>query len=203
VYDAIDPLLRAMRANPKDFAPRLAYADVLDDLGHTAAATFLRAHCAVYQLPVWHQDRRAHTVRAPLEVAMAAGEVFPAGKVYIDPSTLDLKTAAPWGGLSVYRGLIDQFSGTLDDWVRGADILLRWHPVRSARVGYYPDSESLVVANLGDSRPRELTVAVPGERPLGPVPIPDGDAGIRAALARLVGDRWPSVKFRLEDLSLF
>ena len=95
MYDAIHPLLRAMRANPKDFAPRLAYADVLDDLGHTAAATFLRAHCAVYQLPVWHQDRRADTVRAPLEAAMAAGEVFPGGKVYIDPSTLDLKTGAP------------------------------------------------------------------------------------------------------------
>jgi uncharacterized protein (TIGR02996 family) len=197
VYDAIDPLLRAMRANPKDFAPRLAYTDVLDDLGHTAAAAFVRRHCEVYRMPVWHPERRSVAARPDLEAAMAAADVFPAGKVYIDPSTLDLRIGTPWDGLTVYRGLIDQFSGTLEEWVQGANAHLRWHPIRSARVESLIGSGSFVVTSDWPDHPGEVTIVMPGADRLGPVPVPAGRGELAAALTRLLTNRWPVVRFRV------
>jgi uncharacterized protein (TIGR02996 family) len=203
VYDTIDGLVSGMRANPKDFAPRLVYADALDELGHAAAAAFVRRHCAVYRLPVWHPERRSATVQDDLAGAVAAGGVFPSGPVQTDESTLDLRIGTePFDGLWVYRGLIDRFDGNLDDWVRQADALLRWHPVRSAWVKIWSD-EFLVVTDGGPGHPRELTVAVPGAGPLGPVPVPAGHDGLVTAVAGLFAERWPQVRFRVHRRHVF
>jgi uncharacterized protein (TIGR02996 family) len=198
-YD-IDRLLDAMRANPKDIALRLAYADRLDELGHAAAAEFVRRHCEIYPLPVWHPDRQSKTAKPYLEAATAAGQVFPAGEVNLDATTLDLRIETAGGRLFVYRGLVDRFKGDLDGWVRGMDADLRWHPVRQATVWYTPNEGSLVVAPAdGTDGPDMLTVAVAGTEPLGRVPVPAGDDGLNEALTQLLADRWPATRFRVRN----
>jgi uncharacterized protein (TIGR02996 family) len=46
-----EALLRAVLADPRDDAPRLVYADWLDEHGQAAAADFVRACCAIPTAP--------------------------------------------------------------------------------------------------------------------------------------------------------
>jgi uncharacterized protein (TIGR02996 family) len=204
--DTINGLLDAMRANPKDLAPRLVYADVLDDLGYCADAAFVRRNCDVYSLPICHPERRAITSIPELKAAMAAGYIFPAGLVLpaeyaeIDESTPDLLVETdPPVGLRIWadRGLFRHVECDLKDWVRHADNMVRWHPIRSADVSSYSGSDALVVASAGSAGRRELTVVVPDAEPLGPISVPEGALGLRAAHFLLLDDRWPTVEIRL------
>lgn len=49
-------LLHAISTSPNDTAPRLVYTDFLEDAGDERAA-FVRLHCQLEALPVWHPER--------------------------------------------------------------------------------------------------------------------------------------------------
>jgi uncharacterized protein (TIGR02996 family) len=49
-----DAFLQAIRDNPEDDAPRLIYADWLDEHGDAARAEFIRVQCERARLPRWH-----------------------------------------------------------------------------------------------------------------------------------------------------
>jgi uncharacterized protein (TIGR02996 family) len=195
-------LLRAMRSNPKDLALRLIYADELDELGHADAATFVRRHCEIYPLHVSHSDRKSETVKPDLEAAMAAGQVFPADEIELHQHHLDLFIGKyPPDFLRICRGLADRFYGTLDRWVRGMEAHLRWHPIRWAQIEYHSAQDSLIIVGAnGSDGPAQLTVAVPGTEPLGPVPVPAGNSGLNWALTQLVAVRWPAIRFKVIEL---
>jgi uncharacterized protein (TIGR02996 family) len=195
-YD-VENMIRVVRANLKDIASRRVYSDVLDDLGHSMAAEFIRRHCDVYELHTGHEDRHSHTVRADLAAALAAGEVFPPGNVVEDCDTLDLEIsngyACRW---NVYRGLIDRFYGDVENWVRIADAIVRWHPLSYARV-FCDRSSHIHFTAPSDGLPQRLTVAVPGTEPLGPIPVSDQHRAVAVTIERLLGERWPGVEFRV------
>src|SRR5215210_2046198 len=52
-----DALLRAILDNPDDDAPRLVYADFLDECGDASRAAFIRAQVRLVRLPPDHPDR--------------------------------------------------------------------------------------------------------------------------------------------------
>src|SRR5262245_26763055 len=52
-----DPFLRAVFAAPDDDAPRLVYADWLEEHGETPHAELIRAQCALDRMPVPEQFR--------------------------------------------------------------------------------------------------------------------------------------------------
>src|SRR4051794_18124688 len=79
-------LLKAIRANPGDDAPRLVYADWLDEHGgpeERARAEFIRADCALAQLSPAAEDnpewRQARDRVLALETAHKAAWAIPLG----------------------------------------------------------------------------------------------------------------------------
>jgi uncharacterized protein (TIGR02996 family) len=56
--DTRQALLNAIRAQPDDDAPRLIYADWLDENGDPARAAFIRLQCEEARLPVWDPARK-------------------------------------------------------------------------------------------------------------------------------------------------
>lgn len=58
--DTRQALLRAIRDQPDDDAPRLIYADWLDEQGDADRATFIRLQCAYERLPYWSPERATY-----------------------------------------------------------------------------------------------------------------------------------------------
>src|SRR5215207_7846509 len=103
-------LLAAIRAAPADDAPRLVYADWLDEHGQPERAALLREHCRAYRLPAGHPDRNQFRL-AGLVAAVQAGGGLPDGVVV--PAWADgrdLVVHEPYGSTlgrwTVRRGLI-------------------------------------------------------------------------------------------------
>lgn len=58
VPDTRQALLDAIRDRPDDDAPRLIYADWIEEHGDTERAKFIRTQCALARLPYWHPEQQ-------------------------------------------------------------------------------------------------------------------------------------------------
>jgi uncharacterized protein (TIGR02996 family) len=58
-----DALMRAICDSPDDDAPRLVYADWLDENGDPRQAEFIREHIAIGKLPYWKYEQHPETTR--------------------------------------------------------------------------------------------------------------------------------------------
>jgi uncharacterized protein (TIGR02996 family) len=160
-----DDFLRAILANPADDAPRLVYADWLDDQGESARAEFIRVQVAMARLPepelkcigplvrVNHWERVgghcAHCAKLPgpceyhrLEDREA--ELFdpdwfdPEGKTF-NQVALDVDDYVPHRAYGKpVRGFVGYVRCEAAFWLAHADAITAEHPVTTVRLTTQP-----------------------------------------------------------------
>jgi uncharacterized protein (TIGR02996 family) len=197
-------LLQAIREAPDDDAPRLVYADWLDEHGAPERAEFIRVCVELIRV------RQAAAAARGLDRGLAArldqledrkADVFyrrrpaavgpyPAGWRCLlappardDPSYARRHTA---GAIFLARGLGELVVAQADKWVARGDQILAAHPVREVRLAGEPAAVGLGGRRgvRGDPARRRFTAAAvdaagrPGEPPV----------------AGLLRCRWPAVK---------
>src|SRR4051794_8966487 len=114
-----DPLLRAVLDDPDDDAPRLVYADWLDDHGAHDRAEFIRVQIELARLPQGDPGRPALQVR---EGALLA------------PNREAWVAALPaWARRQgvFRRGFVAQVSATVVQWLQGGAAVVRHTPLEA------------------------------------------------------------------------
>lgn len=112
-----DDLYRAILDNPDDDAPRLVYADWLDEHGRPERADFIRVQCAMARLPAETGRWKGLLDRAQrLEREWRGDWTRPA-----QARVLDARLG---------RGFVDSVRLTVEQFVAGAEELVRAEPVR-------------------------------------------------------------------------
>jgi uncharacterized protein (TIGR02996 family) len=199
-------ILNAIRAKPADRAPRLVYADFLDENGYEAAAAFLRAHCGGHAPPLFNGLGTYLTNAFLLELAKSADDVYPDWDSD-GATTRDLLITSGPEWAAIRLGLIDRYSGPLLSWVRTAERLLRWHPVREAQVVVpvkyvrFHDGRDGGVGQVLPNGAELLSVSVrlPRSKALGPIRVPPGEEhALQGTIARLLRREYPRVRFRVK-----
>ncbi len=125
-----EAFLRAILADPDDDAPRLIYADWLDERGDAARAEFIRVQCAVAALKADDPRRPALEARE-LDLVTAHGPAW----------------AAPLRGLvkewDFARGFVERVTCDGTTFLDRADELFRMAPVRRLKFRWHPDLQQL------------------------------------------------------------
>ena len=112
-----DSLYQAILANPEDDAPRLVYADWIDEHGQPERAEFIGVQCAMARIP-------AHTARwRPLHDR--AQRLEREWRVTWTGPVQDLALEA-----QLRRGFVDAVRLTVDQFKRAAEALVKLEPVR-------------------------------------------------------------------------
>jgi uncharacterized protein (TIGR02996 family) len=145
------PLLTAVLENPDDDAPRLIYADWLDEEGRCDQAEFIRVQCKIAQmshpgnrgvlmatkLPGGKRLRRKeHRERRECWAALTkrGGELLNIAHNW--PILRDVPpTGARW---ELWRGFIDAVECTGDDWLTVAGKITAIQPITRARLTTWP-----------------------------------------------------------------
>jgi uncharacterized protein (TIGR02996 family) len=110
-------LYRAVLADPEDDAPRLIYADWLDEHGQPERAEFIRVQCAMERIPPRTARWRPLRERAQqIEREWRAAWTEPAKEMVYDAH--------------LRRGFVDRVRLTLDQFAESAAELARLEPVR-------------------------------------------------------------------------
>src|SRR5690349_5167993 len=110
--------LRAIAEAPADDAPRLAYADWLEERGDAERAEFIRVQCALARLP---EDNPARPKLQRREKALLKKH----GKAWRDECPGWARDQnAEWD-----RGFLVEFDCTAGDWLKRAATLVRRFPV--------------------------------------------------------------------------
>jgi uncharacterized protein (TIGR02996 family) len=133
------PLLAAVLADPADDAPRLIYADWLDEQGRCEQAEFIRVQCELAATSRWVAGKLPSGKRVRRRLAgrrRARWDALVGREVELRP------TARNWGGrllgplraLQVVgcgfaRGFVEAVTASARSWVRHADLVLAPHPV--------------------------------------------------------------------------
>jgi uncharacterized protein (TIGR02996 family) len=186
-------LLRAIRAEPDEDTPRLAYADWLDEHGGAAGAA--RAEFIRLQIQI------ASRGGAGLTIAQAQRGKTPRGGRRLGKRTVALLAAhgLAWSlwdrygppyaveevvcGWEWHRGFLRHLSCAPDDWLRCVDDLLPRHPIRSVTFTGVP-----VVQRSGRTGPIWLW-----GRPW--VDPPSGFLSADDELQLLLTHYWPGIRF--------
>jgi uncharacterized protein (TIGR02996 family) len=113
-----DALLKAVIADPDDDAPRLIYADWLDEQGQSERAEFIRVQVALTAIAADDPRRRQLAER---ERQFATENLLPA----LPPLLRD------W---SFHRGFVDRVTYAAADFLRGGADIFRAAPVRHLRL---------------------------------------------------------------------
>src|SRR5262249_38283509 len=127
-----DALLAAVCEAPDEDAPRLVYADWLEEHGDEddqARAEFIRGQIALEGMAADHPDRDAlRPRRVRLEREHGAGWLaeLPDWAAPLEPQE---KVGRAAGGSAFWRGFLDQVGATVEDWIHGADDLVAAHPI--------------------------------------------------------------------------
>jgi uncharacterized protein (TIGR02996 family) len=121
---------------PDDDAPRLIYADWLDEQGECERAEFVRAQCRLATLPKYSPEWRRLSGRCD-ELLAARGEEWRAALPALDGVT--------WEKLN--RGFVEEvFAESVEALLSNADALFAAAPVRSVRVGRLSDEDARALA---------------------------------------------------------
>jgi uncharacterized protein (TIGR02996 family) len=112
------PFLRAIRAEPDDDAPRLIYADWLDEHGQSEHAEFIRFQCALAEMRL--DDPRR------LELVERERQFVPENWLPPLPSV-----PREW---SFHRGFLDRVTYRAVDFLRDAEGVFQAAPIRHLRL---------------------------------------------------------------------
>jgi len=128
-------LLRAVLAAPDDDAPRLVFADWLDEVGETERAEFIRI-----QVEMEGRPRPAFGRNRKLYDALRRRE----RELYGEPGGVCRRCAwhapIPHGGWAwrLRRGFVEVLTCTAADWLSHADAILVQQPIREVRLTTWP-----------------------------------------------------------------
>jgi uncharacterized protein (TIGR02996 family) len=116
--------------HPDEDAPRLVYADWLDDHGQPGRAEFIRVQCERARLPEG-DDRQAGLAAREERLLLEHEGAWRAGLPALDGVT--------WGDFS--RGFVEAaFVGSVEDFLRSAGALFAAAPVSRVRIGWLDDA---------------------------------------------------------------
>lgn len=126
-----EALLAAIKAFPENDAPRLIYADWLDEHGESERAEFIRVQVELWRLPgcghptAWGRSDCRHCELRRIEQTHL-------GSKYCIPWRALGFGQAPRGAL--VRGFVEQVTCTAADWLTHSAAILAEHPVRKVRL---------------------------------------------------------------------
>ena len=186
-----DALLASVLASPDDDAPRLVYADWLEEHGEPERAEFVRRQCRGQEpnrevlyarvLHTTHDD-----TRGPLHLAEGNDWPIPDWWKRSDMPAID-------GIYTLWHGFVWAVTCSAADWLAHGDRILAEHPVTTVRLTTMPDVE--VSFGPFDARPERgethpMCVAnLRGINKVKGVPYDD-----RLAAEALLAHVWPRVK---------
>jgi uncharacterized protein (TIGR02996 family) len=150
-------LLASILANPDDDAPRLIYADWLDEHGEPERAEFIRVQCELAKRMGTIPDPNCPH---PINSHCTTIGIYTCGDCYgalrrrerelLDkPIIVDergrLQPRCLWAGKCILlhkwdfaRGFVDAVTCTAADWLAHSDAILSQHPVREVRLTTWP-----------------------------------------------------------------
>jgi uncharacterized protein (TIGR02996 family) len=199
-------LLRAIRASPEDDAPRLAFADWLDERagGPTPRAELIRVSVELARLR--QQAGNPPARKHPLAARIARLEDrrfdlfyqkplihlggYPGGWRFLlaPPGYADCQYANDYapGALFLSRGLAELAIANAGEWVEYGDRVLAEHPVREVRLAGWPDP-------FEDGRRRGLRND-PAGRVFGDAEVIAAHRADEPPVVDLLRCRWPEVE---------
>lgn len=150
-----DYFIRAILEAPDDDAPRLIYADWLDENGQGERAEFIRLQIQLANMKPWCPANPEkvgrecpctwHTLKRRERDALKAcwtsdfRDLFSPAEVYgIEVSTCRMR----WKGIDAIptRGFISAITCTADYWLSHADTITAQHPVEDVEMTTWPES---------------------------------------------------------------
>ena len=151
-----DALLAEIIDRPEEDAPRLVYADWLDDQGEPDRAAFIRASVELARLDLADERR-------PAREAEALRLLLPRKKGWAGPLRRLVR------GWEFSRGLVDKVRLPARDFLSCADELFAAAPIRSLHLTHYGEAAQALADCRHLSRVRELTLTddtfLAGSRP--------------------------------------
>lgn len=145
--DDADALLRAVLTAPDDDAPRLVYADWLDEHGDPARAAFIRAQVELAR-PSTDRSRRQHLVQTEQTLLRANGSDWSAW-------------LPPWVQEREFRrGFVEAIRCEASDFISRADEVRLRTPLSAVRVGGNEDLAVPLFRSRALDGLRALTVSV-------------------------------------------
>ena len=134
--------IAAIKAAPDDDAPRLIFADWLDERGESERAEFIRVQCELARHPVVVRDlvplRRREQTLMGLNLTDWFSAACYGGYVFLNQPPHSTSPAdAPFA--VIRRGFIHSVTCTAADWLQHGDAILAEHPVREVRLTTGPE----------------------------------------------------------------
>src|SRR5579871_2624721 len=128
-----DAFLRAILAAPADDAPRLIYADWLEEAGRPARAAFIRVQCALDAGPP-DPARREPLVRH--ETALVLRHLLDWDREFAAAAGLDLQGPGFWDW-GWRRGFVDDFVCGARQWLAVGAAVRALQPVRQVKLSHW------------------------------------------------------------------
>ncbi len=125
-----DHLLAAIIAHPEEDAPRLMYADWLDDNGQPERAEFIRVQCELASLPALLGN--GHTGGEAAAYYERANALHYRGQKLLDsgtPRNHALWYDMPCGSPTYTRGFVSEVRAPATDWLAHGDAIVAEHPI--------------------------------------------------------------------------
>ena len=138
------PFLQAILANPNDDAPRLIYADWLEEQGDVARAEFIRVQCAMAKYHVFDPARLALMVRGKELQAVHQNEWLGEARQWMQ-------------GWTFARGFVEKAALYPNQFLKHVERLFAREPVRWLRLLRAGRSMGKILANGALARLSRLT----------------------------------------------
>lgn len=194
----------AIRANPEDDAPRLVYADWLDEYGEPERAEFIRTQIWLAKHVGKQPERPGYITRVdyPPDSTVPAKQAIE--RELVETVGIDRLLGAErfqWDFWSpeVQRGFVESLRLPAADWLTHAAAILAEHLVREVTLTTWPEIDSLYYA---PSRHYEMRLiggrrmSIYGQHHIQHA-TPDGrPANI---IRQLLRDEWPGITFHLPE----
>lgn len=202
--------LSAIRAAPDDDAPRLIYADWLEDHGEAARAEFIRVQCELARrecVDVWCEriSKENYPVGRRCEIADECDSLRSRESKLLDTHIIidergPLQPRCLWavgvlGKVSKWefcRGLIESIQCTSTNWLEHADTILAEHPtVREVTLTTWP------LVSFGDNAAYLIGRSAKIQQAMSRSHPDNVDT-----VSELLSMEWPVIKFNLPQINI-
>lgn len=183
------PFIDAILAAPDDDAPRLIYADWLQEHGDEARAEFIRVQCELHQIAPLGIAIPGHMIVRFETLRRREQELLPL--LPDDGMRFDVTMIPVWR-----RGFLEEITCAAADCIAHLDAIREEHPIREVRLttrpiyGTLTVGENEIVANLVGRRPHTIF-----KGPAIGVRI-DATTDMDTAILSL---EWPGITFHLPE----
>jgi uncharacterized protein (TIGR02996 family) len=198
----------AVRASPTDDAPRLAYADWLDEHGRPDRAAFIRVQCELAGGPSDELDLLQRQLWSKLDRREFGDELVSVAQWWLGATLQEAIPVPPrrrvgavrngWPAFMVGRGFLTAVVAPGDQWVTIGDQVLARHPITAVGLVNLPTVEGLGRDHRrGNSRGRgaDYVLAFRDVSPLAFVRVPTHPPADLDELARrLLAAQFPTVR---------